>query len=145
MKKKENSFEPEKYLVKIVEEPPPIGELAIKFVTAPDISPFQRAVIVWKLRKLLDKIDELDGYLQEEALKDFFLQNSNGNNCIIPNEPFLIVRRQIKKTRYSDEVRADAIKREIDRLKYQLKKLEVVDNVGETFYLKYREEKNEKG
>jgi hypothetical protein len=143
-KKEEQVLEPEKSLIEIVKEPPSIGEVAIRFVTSPEISAFQRAIVVGKLRKLIDKIEELDGYMQEQALADFFYQHSNNNNCIIPNEPFLIVRRRIKKTRYSDEIKAMAIQKEIDRLKYQLKKLEVVDELGETFYLKYKEEKNEK-
>jgi hypothetical protein len=143
-KKEEQVLEPEKSLIAIVKEPPPIGEIAIRFVTSPEISAFQRAIVIGKLKKLIDKIEDLDGYMQEQALADFFYQHSTGNNCLIPNEPFLIVRRQIKKIRYSDEIKAMAIQKEIDKLKYQLKKLEVVDELGETFYLKYKEEKNEK-
>jgi len=141
-KKKEIEFEPDKALALIVKEPPTIGELALKFVTSPEVNPFQRAIIVAKLKKLIDKILELDGYMQEEALSDYFHQNSNGNNCPIPDEPFIIVRRQVKRTKYSDDVKAQAIMKEIDKLKYQLKKLEVVDSISETFYLKYKEESN---
>jgi hypothetical protein len=143
-KKKEQVLEPEKSLIEVVKEPPSIGEVAIRFVTSPDISAFERAIVVGKLKKLIDKIEDLDGYMQEQALADFFYQYSTGNNCLIPNEPFLIVRRQIKKTRYSDEAKAKAILNEIDKLRYRLKKLEVVDEIGETFYLKYKEETNGK-
>lgn len=112
-----------------------IKETAIEFSTS-QISPLDRAFIVYVLKKLLEDIERFDKDKELEALREFFTTHKNSTTPPEIRTGFGVIERPVYEKKYTDEKLALEIQSKIKELQEQLKSLEIDEVKSYTYYIK---------